>query len=134
MPINVILDSNFLLASIDLHVDVLSKVEELLLGKVKFIVISPVYKELLKLASRRNKIGKKANLALKLLEKCEIFNVNSIHEESVDDLIIKASKDLKAIVATKDYKLKKRLRELGVPVIFLKNSKVICDPMIPEYF
>ncbi|MEM3521857.1 MAG: hypothetical protein QXD78_02280, partial [Candidatus Bathyarchaeia archaeon] len=89
MPINVILDSNFLLASIDLHVDVLSKVEELLLGKVKFIVISPVYKELLKLASRRNKIGKKANLALKLLEKCEIFNVNSIHEESVDDLIIK---------------------------------------------
>jgi rRNA-processing protein FCF1 len=134
MPINVILDSNFLLAPIDLHIDVFSKIEELLLGKVKFIVISPVYKELIKLANRRDKIGKKASLALRLLERCEIFDVNSKHGESVDDLIIKVSKELRAIVATKDYRLKKRLREHGVPVIFLKNTEIVCEPMIPEYF
>jgi len=134
MPINVIMDSNFLLAPIDLHVDIFSEIEELLLKKVRFIVISPVYKELVKLANRKDKIGKKAILALKLLERCEIFEIKPKHGESVDDLIIRASKELKAIVATKDYELKKRLRKQGIPVIFLKNNKVFCEPMIPEYF
>ncbi|MEM2896945.1 MAG: 30S processome protein Utp24 [Candidatus Bathyarchaeia archaeon] len=134
MPINVILDSNFLLAPIELHTDIFSKIEGLLLGKVRFIVISPAYKEIVKLANRKDKVGKKASSALKLLERCEILEVRPRHGESVDDLIVKASKELKAIVATKDYRLKKRLRRCGVPVIFLKDSEVLCEPMTPEYF
>jgi rRNA-processing protein FCF1 len=55
--------------------------------------------------------------------------------ESVDDAIVKASQKLGAIVATTDIELKKRLRSINVPVVYLREkSKLEVEGIEPAYF
>jgi len=54
--------------------------------------------------------------------------------ETVDDAIVKASQKLGAVVATTDIALKKRLRDINVPVVYLRDkSKLEVDGIEPAY-
>ena len=135
MPVKVILDSNFLMAPFQFHVDVFEELEYLLQKKIDFIVPSAVKLELTSISSRGGEGAAEASLALQLASRCRVVDVNLKPQETVDDAIVKAAQKLGAVVATNDIELKKRLRDINVPVVYLREkSKLEVEGIEPAYF
>jgi len=135
MPVKVILDSNFLMAPFQFHVDVFEELEYLLQKKIDFIVPSAVKLELTTISSRGGEGAAEASLALQLASRCRVVDVNLQPNETVDDAILKAAQKLTAVVATNDIELKKRLRDINVPVVYLRDkSKLEVEGIEPAYF
>ena len=135
MPVKVILDSNFLMAPFQFHVDVFEELEYLLQKKIDFIVPSAVKLELTSISSRGGEGAAEASLALQLASRCRVVDVNLKPEETVDDAIVKAAQKLGAVVATNDIELKKRLRDINIPVVYLREkSKLEVEGIEPAYF
>ena len=135
LPVKVILDSNFLMAPFQFHVDVFEELEYLLQKKIDFIVPSAVKLELTSISSRGGEGAAEASLALQLASRCRVVDVNLKPQETVDDAIVKAAQKLGAVVATNDIELKKRLRDINVPVVYLREkSKLEVEGIEPAYF
>ncbi len=126
----VVLDTNMLLLMAD-GVPVLDNIKEALETEPLFIVLKPVYNELVKLASSGgNKLRRKARFALEIVEKyCKIVDFELKEGESVDDGIIRFALENKAIVATNDRELRRKLRALGIPEAYLREEawRVVVD-------
>lgn len=127
MSLKVLLDSNFFILPVSHKIDIFREIENLLCINVIFVTIQPVINELKRLSKKPTKLGKKASLALKFISKCNILDLDSkkFSKGNVDDLILEFSKNGKIIVATTDINLKKRLREIGTPVIYLRGHSQI---------
>ena len=135
MPVKVILDSNFLMAPFQYHVDVFEELEYLLQKKIDFIVPSAVKLELTSISSRGGEGAAEASLALQLASRCRVVDVTLGPQETVDDAIMKAAQKLTAVVATNDIELKKRLRDINIPVVYLRDkSKLEVEGIEPAYF
>lgn len=135
MPIKVILDSNFLMIPFQFNLDIFQEIEYLLQKKVDFVVPSSVKNELTIISSRGGEGAPEASLALQLASRCRVVEVNLDQGETVDDAIVKASRKLGAVVATTDIELKKRLRDINVPVVYLREkSKLEIEGVEPAYF
>lgn len=135
MPVKVILDSNFLMIPFQFNLDVFQEIEYLLQKKVDFIVPSAVKSELTGISARGGEGSPEASLALQLASRCRVVEVALGPNENVDDAIVKASQKLGAVVATTDIELKKRLRDINVPVVYLRDkSKLEVDGIEPAYF
>jgi len=135
MPVKVILDTNFLMIPFQFNLDVFQEIEYLLQKKVDFVVPSSVKSELTTISARGGEGAPEASLALQLASRCRVVEVTLKPGESVDDAIVKASQKLKALVATTDIELKKRLRDINVPVVYLRDkSKLEIEGMEPAYF
>lgn len=122
MPMRVILDSNFLMIPIQFHVDIFREFDELLNQKVETIIPSPVYDEIQRIACGKSKLAKEAKLALKIAEKSDVLEVELEPGESADDLIVRLAREWGCLVATNDRELRRRLRSLMVPVIYLRQK------------
>ena len=134
MPIKVILDSNFLMIPFQFKIDVFQEIEYLLQKKVDFVVPSAVKSELTGISSRGGEGAPEASLALQLASRCRVVDVTLEPQETVDDAILKASQKLSAVVATTDIDLKKRLRAINVPVVYLREkSKLEVEGVEPAY-
>jgi rRNA-processing protein FCF1 len=135
MPIKVILDSNFLMIPFQFNLDIFQEIEFLLQKKVDFVVPSAVKNELTRISSRGGEGAPEASLALQLASRCRVVDVTLEPKETVDDAIIKASQKLGAVVATTDIDLKKRLRDINVPVVYLREkSKLEVEGVEPAYY
>jgi rRNA-processing protein FCF1 len=135
MPVKVILDSNFLMIPFQFNLDVFQEIEYLLQRKVDFIVPSLVKSELTGISTRGGEGAPEASLALQLASRCRVVEVALNPGETVDDAILKASQKLGAVVATTDIELKKRLRDVNIPVVYLRDkSKLEVDGVEPAYF
>jgi rRNA-processing protein FCF1 len=135
MPVKVILDSNFLMIPFQFKIDIFQEIEYLLQKKVDFVVPSAVKAELTGISSRGGEGAPEASLALQLASRCRVVDVVLESQESVDDAIVKASQKLGALVATTDIDLKKRLRDINVPVVYLREkSKLEVEGVEPAYF
>ena len=135
MPIKVILDSNFLMIPFQFKIDIFQEIEYLLQKKVDFVVPSAVKSELTGISSRGDEGAPEASLALQLASRCRVVEVTLEPQETVDDAILKASQKLGAVVATTDIDLKKRLRAINVPVVYLREkSKLEVEGVEPAYF
>jgi len=135
LPIKVILDSNFLMAPFQFHVDVFDELEYLLQKKIDLIVPSAVKLELTSISSRGGEGAAEASLALQLASRCRVVDVTLQPQETVDDAIVKAAQKLAAVVATNDIELKKRLRDINIPVVYLRDkSKLEVEGIEPAYF
>ena len=135
MPVKVILDSNFLMVPFQFNLDVFQEIEFLLQKQVDFIVPSGVKSELTRLSARGGEGAAEASLALQLASRCRVVEVALEANETVDDAIVKAAQKLGAVVATNDIELKKRLKLLKVPVVYLRDkSKLEVDGIEPAYF
>ncbi len=121
------LDSNFLMIPASFKIDIFREIENLLCAKVIFATVPPVIDELKRISKKPTKLGKKAKLALNFASKCTILNSYSEKnpEGSVDDFIVSFTREKKVIVATTDINLKKKLRRISVPVIYLRGRKQI---------
>jgi rRNA-processing protein FCF1 len=117
------------------NLDIFQEIEYLLQKKVDFVVPSAVKNELTGISSRGGEGAAEASLALQLASRCRVVEVTLDQRETVDDAILKASKKLGAVVATTDVELKKRLRDINVPVVYLREkSKLEIEGVEPAYF
>ncbi|MCX8176506.1 MAG: hypothetical protein N3E48_04675 [Candidatus Bathyarchaeota archaeon] len=126
MSRKVILDSNFLLLPLNLKIDIFTEVERLLATKVEFVLVPEVLSEVEKLTkSEKVSISRKAKLALQLANtKCVKMDFKEKPlNANVDDYIASLAEKYGYIVATADIKLKKKLRDKGVPVIYPRSRK-----------
>lgn len=118
-----ILDSNFLFIPSQFHVDIFKELAKLLSQRFDPVLLSPTHMELLKIAEKGSpKTRQQASLALKLAEKCRMINVEQSVKETSDDVIVRVAKDWRCPVATNDRELRKRLRIISVPVIYLREK------------
>ena len=130
-PIKVILDSNALFVPLEFKMDIFEELRRLLNRNVEYILLSPVKHELEVLAAGDEpKTRRQANFALRLAEKCRLVTVED-HKEQTDDAIVRIAKNWNAPVFTNDRVLKKRLRDISVPVIYLRQkSRLDIDGLI----
>ena len=123
MPVKIILDSNFLIIQPQFHLNISKELEKVINRKVKGIIISPVYEELLRLSKDKGgKERKKALMALQFIEDFDIVNVERRRNENVDDLIIRLAIEWNCPVATNDRVLRRKLRDMRVAVIYLRQK------------
>jgi len=123
VALKVILDSNFLFVPLQFKVDILEGMTSLLNRRFEPILLSPTYHELQTMAERGSpKLRRQAAMALKLAEKCRIFSVEKRKGETNDDVILKVATQWKCPVATNDRTLKQRLRDISIPVIYLRQK------------
>lgn len=130
--VRVILDSNAFFVPLQFKIDIFDCLEKLLKRKHELILLSPIKRELEAFAKKGSpKMRKNALCALKLAEKCKYFEVDAPVSELADDVIVKIAKEWKAIVFTNDRQLKKRLRDISMPVIYVRQkSRLEIDGMM----
>lgn len=119
--IPLLLDSNFLLIPSEEGVDIFEELERLL-GFPRCLVPTPVLEELERLREGATPSEeRKIELALRLVERCELLEAKLEKGEKVDDLLLRLAKELGCPVATKDKELRRRLRRDGIPVVYLRQ-------------
>jgi rRNA-processing protein FCF1 len=130
--LKVILDSNALFVPLQFKIDVFSDLKRLLNRSYELILLSSVKRELEALARKGSpKIRKNASYALKLAEKCRYVEVDFPASMLTDDVIVKIAEEWKSPVFTNDRQLKQRLRDISVPVIYVRQkSRLEIDGMI----
>jgi len=120
----VILDSNFLFIPAQFQIDVFEELTRLLNQRFEPILLSSTYQELQTMAEKGSPSRRKqASLALKLAEKCRVVDVEKKRDETNDDVILRVATLWKSPVATNDRELRKKLRDNGIPVIFLRGKR-----------
>jgi len=127
--VKVVVDSNFLIAPFLLGKDIFSELSQVIDRRYEVVVLDCVLDELRRLAEKGGRKGKLAEAALAFVEKGR-FRVcpPGVEGEGVDDLILKYASKERCIVATNDAVLRKRLRQIGVPVIYLRQkNRLILD-------
>jgi len=131
-PVNVILDSNALFVPLQFKIDIFNDLEQLLNRNFELILLSPVKRELEILAETCSlKMRKNAFYALKLADKCKYIEVNVSALDLTDDIIVKVAEKWGFAVFTNDRQLRKRLRDISVPVIYVRQkSRLEIDGMI----
>ena len=130
--LKIILDSNALFVPLEFKIDVFSEVERLLNRNVNFVLLSPVRRELELLSIKESpKIRKEAAYALQLAEKCQFVNVDNDEKSRTDDIIVQVAKAWNSPVFTNDSQLRRRLRDISVPVIYVRQkSRLEIDGLI----
>ena len=122
---DVVCDSSFLMALVSNPITCTERVEDEL-GKLKFIVLSSVLKELELIKKRAGpKRSKMAGAAIQLAN--SKFETRSIGEFNydVDGMLIEHAIKSKCAVATLDNELLRRLIDNNVLVITLTNNRMI---------
>jgi rRNA-processing protein FCF1 len=131
-PLKVILDSNALFVPLQFRIDIFEEIKLLLNRNVEFVLLSSVKRELEMLATKDSpKIRREALFALKLAEKCKYVPVENDGELTVDDAIVRVAKKWSSPVFTNDIQLKRKLRDISVPVIYVRQkSRLDIDGLI----
>jgi len=125
-PLKIILDSNALFTPLELKIDIFEELRRLLNRNVEYILISPVKAELVMLTNKgQHKLRQQANFALKLSEKCKFVTVTVTGKLSTDDTIVEVAKKWNTPVFTNDSQLRKRLRDISLPVIYVRQKSHI---------
>ena len=114
----VILDSSAVMMLFEFSIDLEDELTRLL-GKFHILIPRPIFEEL-KLLSKKGKGKKKliAKPSLKLIKKYEIVNA----EGNGDDAVLKLAKKFNGIVITNDRELRKRVKEISLQTIYLRDK------------
>jgi rRNA-processing protein FCF1 len=119
----VILDSNFLFIPSQFHIDIFDELKSILGQHIDPVLLSPTYEEIRRIAEESSpKTRQQASLALKLAKKCRIVQTEKGLKETCDDVIVRMAEEWGSPVATNDGVLRRRLRNINVPVIYLRQK------------
>lgn len=113
----VVFDANALMTPSQHNVDVFEEAERLI-GGYEAVVPDAVVRELAALADKGNK---DAAVGLRFArERCEVAGTDETHG---DDAVVEAARgDEDSFVATNDARLKERLLENNIPVLYLRQK------------
>lgn len=130
-PIKVILDSNAFFIPLEFKLDIYEELRRLLNRNVEYVLLSSVKHELEVLASGEEpKMRRQADFALRLAQKCKLVAVDD-KDVKTDDVIVRIAKSWNTPVFTNDRELRRRLRDISVPVIYLRQkSRLDIDGLI----
>jgi rRNA-processing protein FCF1 len=121
--IRIILDSNALFVPLLFKIDIMEELKTLVNRDFEPILLSPVRQELERLAREGSpKIRKNASYALKLADKCRLVEAGEQATSPPDDVILRVASLWKCPVFTNDQQLRKRLRDINVPVIYVRQK------------
>ena len=131
-PLKVILDSNALFVPFQFRIDVFSELERLLNRRFELVLLSAVKRELEMLAEKgAPKMRRDACCALKFAERCRLVEVAASISALTDDVIVEVAQEWGAVVFTSDKLLRRRLRDISVPVIYVRqNSRLEIDGIV----
>ena len=131
-PLKVIVDSNALFVPLQFKIDIFTELQRVLNRNYELILLSPVKQELETLTKKSSpKTQKNAAFALSLAEKCTYVKVPEKPKEQTDDAIARIAKAWNAPVFTNDKLLKKKLRDISLPVIYVREkSRLEIDGLI----
>jgi len=119
----VILDSNFLFIPSQFKIDIFEQLQTLLNQRFEPVLLSSTHQELRTIAERGSPTRRRqASFALKLAEKCRVVNIEKKAGETNDDVILRVAAEWRSPVATNDRELRRKLRSLDIPVIFLRGK------------
>ncbi|MDI3475353.1 MAG: uncharacterized protein PWQ79_662 [Thermococcaceae archaeon] len=123
----VVPDTNFLLVPGQFGVDIIGELHRILDVKFRVLVPNVVLDELNVIERKsRGRDLMAVRMAKKLAERFETVEIGRFGERPIDDQIFDfAVKNERVIVCTNDKGLKKRLRESGVPVVYLRSKKIL---------
>ena len=128
-PVKIILDSNAFFVPIYFKIDIFREIKQLLNRNIELILISPIKQELELLVEKKK--NKKAIFALQLALKCKYIELDVAKDSLTDDIIVEKANEWKAVVFTNDRMLKKRLRNISVPVVYVRQKSFLeIDGMI----
>ena len=119
----VVIDTNFFMVPFQFNVDIITELENLL-PSYKLTTPSFVINELKGLKNNnKGKTRLNANLALKLANssKIEIKDISLLENETVDDALLRVSE----VLATNDIELKRRAKDKGITVAYLRQKRYI---------
>jgi rRNA-processing protein FCF1 len=117
----VVLDTNAILMLFEFSINLKDELTQLL-GKNKIIIPKPILDELNFLSTNgKGKQKKNAKPALELIKKYEIIETKE--DIKGDDAVLYFAQKLQAAVVTNDRELIKRLKDLSIPVIYLRAKK-----------
>lgn len=118
----IILDTNFLFVPIQFGVNIFEEFQRIVGNFVKCIVLSVVIDELMLL---RNKAApsfrRDVEFVLSLASKCKIVTIEHKPERTIDEAIYRFAMKSGYPVATNDSELRKRLKDKGIPVIYVRQ-------------
>jgi rRNA-processing protein FCF1 len=121
--LKIILDANALFVPLQFKIDIFEELKTLLNVNFEPILLSPIRRELEKIAEKSSpKMRKNASYALTLAEKCRLFEVNEKFVGSPDDAVVQMAQEWNCPVFTNDRELRKRLRNINVPVIYVRQK------------
>jgi len=121
--LRIILDANALFVPLQFKIDIFEELKMLLNGNFEPVLLSPIRQELEKIAEKSSpKMRKNASYALTLAEKCRLFEVDEKFVGSSDDAVVKMAQQWNCPVFTNDRELRKRLRNINVPVIYVRQK------------
>ena len=131
-PLKVIVDSNALFLPLELKLDIFAELQQLLNRNFELILLSPVKRELETLSNKRSpKMHRNATFALQLAAKCMYVKVPQKPNEPTDEVIVRVAQAWKAPVFTNDKLLKRTLRDISIPVIYVRaKSRLEIDGLI----
>ena len=116
---NVVLDTNALLTPYQLGINIEKELNRLL-GICRIIVPTSVIKEAEKLALLDGSVGRAAKLGLSIVRKKDYQIIETTYDG--DDGVIDVAIKTNAAVVTNDKELKEKVKELGLPVIYVREE------------
>lgn len=125
-PIRVLLDTNFLMLPIRFGVDLRPELGRVVETSFSLATTPAVIDELRRLKKNvKTRESKNIDFALASAEGMEKVDDVLLPDEDVDDQLVRLSETEDLIVATTDSELRKRIRQKGKPVVFLRQRRFL---------
>lgn len=122
-PLRVILDSNALFVPSQFKIDIFEGLRNIFGKGFEAIVFPQILKEVEKIAKGGSpKMRKEARCAIEVAEKCRLIEPNDGSAGTADDVIVQMALKWRCPVFTNDRELKRRLRDINVPVIYVRQK------------
>ena len=121
--LKVIFDANALFVPLRFKIDIFEELRTLLNRNFEPVLLKPIKNEIEEIAEKGSpKMRRTAAYALKLAERCTLVDLGENFAGSPDDAIVRLAGEWKCPVFTNDRKLRKRLRDINVPVIYVRQK------------
>ena len=125
MKVKVVVDTNFLLMMAQ-GIIAPSSLNDAINASYELVTTDAVVKELETMSKREDLLAREAGFALKLLERLGV-QVLRVKAGNADESILTLAKELvqsgdRVIVATNDKNLRRSVRRLGVPTLYLREE------------
>ncbi len=121
----IILDTNFLLIPSQFKVDIFEEIRRIASFPYQLVIIDRTVDELKRIVDLQSRVQQRhARIALEMIKRYPISLLPTAKDKDVDSLILRQV-DKDCIVATQDINLKRKLREKGIPIIFLRQKRYL---------
>ncbi len=120
----IILDTSFLVNCVRFKIDFIEEIRRICGFRYGLFIVDKTLDELNSIVDKGGKDASFAKIVLQMIKKFKIALIKTNSEESVDELIMCEAVN-GGVVATQDMILRKRLDNIDIPVIFIRQKKYL---------